>query len=81
MRLYPKPTVTSINSDIGILMKDSGSATDSIDDTRDLSSAAATFTLESVYGSVMPSQSPECFEEISRVAKEDKVERTLREME
>ena len=38
------------------------------------------FTLESAYGSVKPSQRPEEFEEISQVAKEAKAEKTLRKL-
>lgn len=39
------------------------------------------FTLEQVFGSVTPIQRPEDFAELSRVAKEEKVERTLRELD
>ena len=42
--------------------------------------APASFTLESVYGSVKPSKKPEDFEEISRAAKDEKAERTVREL-
>ncbi|MBI4235820.1 MAG: AbrB/MazE/SpoVT family DNA-binding domain-containing protein [Chloroflexi bacterium] len=42
--------------------------------------AAASFTLESAYGSVQPSQRPEDFDELSRAAKEAKVEKTVRKM-
>lgn len=42
--------------------------------------ASASFTLESAYGSVKPSKKPEDFEEISRAAKDDKAERTVREL-
>ena len=37
-------------------------------------------SLESVYGSVKPSKKPEDFEEISRAAKDEKAERTVREL-
>ena len=42
--------------------------------------APASFTLESAYGSVKPSKKPEDFEEISRAAKDEKAERTVREL-
>lgn len=42
--------------------------------------APATFNLVSAYGSVKPSQRPEDFEEASRIAKEEKAEKTVREM-
>ena len=42
--------------------------------------APASFTLESAYGSVKPSQRPEDFEKLSRAAKEAKAERTLRKL-
>jgi AbrB family looped-hinge helix DNA binding protein len=42
--------------------------------------AAASFTLESAYGSVKPSRRPEDFEELSRAAKEAKAIKTLRKM-
>ncbi|MGH2617682.1 MAG: AbrB/MazE/SpoVT family DNA-binding domain-containing protein [Thermomicrobiales bacterium] len=38
------------------------------------------FTLEETFGSVTPIQRPEDFAELSRAAKEEKVERTLREL-
>ncbi len=38
------------------------------------------FTLESAYGSVKPSTRPEDFEEITRLAREDKAARTVRKM-
>ncbi len=62
-------------------MKESGAATDASDDTKDPSSTTPTFNLESAYGSVKPFHRPENFEHISRVAKDDKAERTVREME
>lgn len=40
----------------------------------------ASFTLESAYGSVQPSNRPEDFEAISRIAKSAKAEATLREL-
>ncbi len=40
--------------------------------------AAASFTLESAYGSVKPSASPEDFDEVSRSAKDAKTEDTAR---
>lgn len=39
--------------------------------------AAASFTLESAYGSVKPSKRPEDFGEISQTAKEAKAEKTI----
>ena len=42
--------------------------------------AEFSFTLESAYGSVKPSARPENFKEISRIAKDEKAERTMREM-
>jgi len=38
------------------------------------------FTLESAYGSVRPSQRPEDFAEVARLAKADKVERAVRKL-
>ena len=40
--------------------------------------APAPFSLESAYGSVKPVETPENFEEISRIAKEAKAEKTVR---
>ena len=40
--------------------------------------AAASFSLESAYGSVKPSTSPEDFDEVSRSAKDAKTEDTAR---
>ena len=40
--------------------------------------APAPFSLESAYGSVKPVETPENFEEISRIAKEAKAEKTAR---
>ncbi len=42
--------------------------------------APASFSLESVYGSVTPSKRPEDFNEISRIAKEARAEKTAREL-
>ena len=42
--------------------------------------AAASFSLESAYGSVKPSKRPERFDEIERSAKDAKAERTAREL-
>ena len=42
--------------------------------------AAASFTLESAYGSVKPTRNPEDFEEVSRKAKDAKAEETAREL-
>lgn len=42
--------------------------------------SAVTFTLESAYGSVEPSERPEDFEVVSRAAKDIKAERTVEEM-
>lgn len=38
------------------------------------------FTLEETFGSVTPLQRPEDFEELSRLAKDEKAARTVREM-
>ena len=42
--------------------------------------AAASFSLESAYGSVRPSTRPEEFHEVSRIAKDTKAEDTVREL-
>ena len=42
--------------------------------------APAAFSLESAYGSVKPSKRPEDFDEVSRIAKETKAEKTVREL-
>ena len=42
--------------------------------------APASFSLESAYGSVKPSNKPEDFDEVSRTAKEAKAEKTAREL-
>ena len=42
--------------------------------------SAVPFTLESAYGSVKPSRRPENFKEIARIAKDEKTERTAREL-
>ena len=42
--------------------------------------AAASFSLESAYGSVKPSTSPEDFDEVFRNAKDAKAEDTAREL-
>ena len=42
--------------------------------------APASFSLESVYGSVKPSKKPEDFDELSRTAKDAKAEKTAREL-
>lgn len=39
------------------------------------------FTLEQVFGSVTPIRHPEDFDELSRVAKEEKVQRSLQELD
>ncbi|MCY4652453.1 MAG: type II toxin-antitoxin system PrlF family antitoxin [Dehalococcoidia bacterium] len=51
-----------------------------IEDGGEVRLSAASFSLESAYGSVKPSTTPEDFEEISRNAKDAKVEDTLREL-
>ena len=38
------------------------------------------YSLESAYGSVKPSRSPEDFDELSRIARDAKAERTLQKM-
>ena len=42
--------------------------------------AAASFSLESVYGSVKPSRRPEDLDEVARTAKEAKAEQTAQEL-
>ena len=42
--------------------------------------AAPAFTLESAYGSVKPSRRPEDFEELIRIAKDEKAEDTVRKL-
>ena len=42
--------------------------------------APASFSLESVYGSVKPSKKPEDFHKVSQVAKDAKAEKTAREL-
>jgi AbrB family looped-hinge helix DNA binding protein len=42
--------------------------------------AAASFTLETAFGSVRPSRKPEDFEEVAQAAKEAKAEKTAREL-
>ena len=42
--------------------------------------ASASFSLESVYGSVRPSKKPEDFHKVSRTAKDAKAEETAREL-
>ena len=49
-----------------------------IEDGGEVRLAAASFTLESAYGSVKPSRRPEDFDEISRNVKEAKAEETAR---
>lgn len=51
-----------------------------IDDSGKVHLEAASFTLESAFGSVTPSQRPEDFEAISRIAKDEKAEKTAREL-
>lgn len=48
-----------------------------IEDGGEVRLSAASFNLESAYGSVKPSSTPEDFDEISRNAKDAKVEDTL----
>ena len=62
-------------------MRDFTPTTKPIIDSNNVCSTADSFTLESTYDSVKSSQSPEDFKEISRIAKDDKAERTVREME
>lgn len=61
-------------------LKPRDKVTFSIDDTGKVYLAAASFTLESAFGSVKPSQHPEDFDEIIRIAKDEKAERTIREL-
>ena len=42
--------------------------------------ANASFTLESAYGFVKPIRRPENFKEIARIAKDEKAERSVREL-
>ena len=51
-----------------------------IEDGGEVRLSAASFSLASAYGSVKPSRNPEDFDEISRSAKDAKVEDTLREL-
>ncbi len=51
-----------------------------IEDGRKVGLAAASFSLESVYGSVKPSKSPEDFDEVARSARDAKAEETAREL-
>ena len=62
---------------LGLKPKDKVAFT--IDDQGEVRLAAAPLSLESAYGSVKPSSKPEDFEEISRKAKDAKVEETMRE--
>ena len=41
---------------------------------------ASALSLESAYGSVKPSAKPENWDEISRIAKDEKAEKTVREL-
>ena len=61
-------------------LKPGDKVTFTIDDTGKVHFAVASFTLESAFGSVKPSQRPEDFDEISRVAKAAKAEKTSREL-
>ena len=61
-------------------LKPRDKVTFTIDDTGKVHLAAASFTLESAFGSVKPSQRPEDFQEISRMAKDGKAEQALREL-
>ncbi len=40
----------------------------------------ASFSLEAAYGSVDPSTQPEDWDEVSRIAKDEKAEKTVREL-
>ena len=51
-----------------------------IEDGGEVRLSAASFNLESTYGSVKPSATPEDFDAISRNAKDAKVQDTLREL-
>ena len=61
-------------------LKPRDKVTFTIDDTGNVHLAAASFTLESAFGSVRPSQRPEDFEAISRMAKDAKAEKTAHEL-
>ena len=50
------------------------------DDNEKTRRPSTEFTLESVFGSVQPSARPEDIEALIRDAKEEKAERTIREM-
>ena len=63
---------------LGLKPRDKVSFT--IGDAGEVLLAAASFSLESAYGSVKPSRRPEHFEEIEQSAKDDKAERTAREL-
>lgn len=63
---------------LGLKPRDKVSFT--IDDGDEVRLAVSAFTLESTYGSVKPSSRPEDFKEISRIAEDEKVERSLRKL-
>ena len=61
-------------------MRDFTQTTSSTDDSNNVRSTATPFTLESAFGSVSPSQSPEDFKEICRIAKDHKAEQTVQKL-
>ena len=61
-------------------LKPRDKVTFSIDDTGKVHLEAASFTVESAFGSVKPSQRPEDFDEIIRTAKDERAERTASEL-
>ena len=62
-------------------LKPRDKVTFTIDDSGEVHLQAASFTLESAFGSVRPSQRPEDFKAISRIAKDEKAEQTARELD
>ena len=63
---------------LGLKPKDRVSFT--IEDGGDVRLTAASFSLESAYGSVKASANPEDWDEITRNAKDEKAARTVREL-
>ncbi|MCE2456842.1 MAG: type II toxin-antitoxin system PrlF family antitoxin [Dehalococcoidia bacterium] len=62
-------------------LKPRDKVTFTIDDSGEVHLQAASFTLESAFASVRPSQRPEDFKAISRMAKDAKAEKTARELD
>ena len=70
---------TEVRRILGLKPRDKVAFT--IEDGGEVRLSAASFSLESAYGSVKPSANPEDFDAISRNAKDAKVEDTLRELD